>query len=146
MKYDYVQLYCVLMQIAALFLLYYNTSFQKSKRVILVREWVIGELKDVNQSKRNFFAQMKPPILDFVKIKTIVSLCKHFNDSTKCFRTTRKNIGFDVQESESLRGQGIMTFQQLDSQVHDYRPKPPAVQEPDETGICTAGEVWLSVL
>ena len=44
-----------------------------------------------------------------------------------------------------VRGQGKMTFQQLESQVHDYRPKPPAVQEPDETGICSAGEVHFSV-
>lgn len=40
-----------------------------------------------------------------------------------------------------VQEQGNMTFQQLESQAHTYRPKPPAVQEPDETGICTAGEV-----
>ena len=44
-----------------------------------------------------------------------------------------------------VRGQGNMTFQQLESQVHEYRPKPPAVLEPDETGICSAGEVHFSV-
>ena len=35
-----------------------------------------------------------------------------------------------------VRGQGNMTFQQLESQAHDYRLKPPAVLEPNGTGIC----------
>ena len=41
-----------------------------------------------------------------------------------------------------VRGQGNMTFQQLESQAHDYRLKPPAVLEPNGTGICRNICIW----
>ena len=92
-------------------------------------EWPIRELKEVNQAKRNIFAIMELPILEFGKAEAIIRLCKYFNDSPKCFQTARETttsacknrnivpqIGVDTLNRECIAF--VMDIPDMYSRIH----------------------------